>query len=98
MSRWMARVASGGRRNAAKNRNTSFAQHMLDDRFSQSRGIVIEMQMIGFFVEAKALQAIGVGKISESAKLLRLEWVLEFVGYGHERHATDYNISRAPDS
>jgi hypothetical protein len=90
--------ASGGGRNAAKNWNTGFAQDVLDDRFPQPRRVVFEMQVIGFFVEAKALQAISVGKISESAKLLRFQRLLELVGYGHECHARDYNIPRTPHS
>ena len=90
--------ASGCGRNAAKDWNTGFAQDVLDDRFSQPRRVVIEMQMIGFFVEAKALQPIRVGKIPESAKLFRFQRLLEFVGYGHECHAPDYNIPGAPYS
>src|SRR5690348_312636 len=53
------------------------------------------MKQIRFFIEPEFLQAIGIGEISQGAKLLRPELVLQFVGNGHECHARNYSRRRA---
>jgi hypothetical protein len=88
-----SRAVSGSRRDAAQNRNACFAQNVFDDRLFQARGVVIEVEVIRFFVEAKALEPVGVREIAEGAILLCLERVLELVGYGHECHSRNCSIS-----
>lgn len=69
------------------------AQDVLDHVFPQPRGIVIEMQDVGFLIDAKSLQAVGIRKHAEGAKLLRVQLVLQFVTHGHECHKRQYSIA-----
>jgi hypothetical protein len=73
--------------NAAQNRDFRLAQNMLDHGLTQPRRVIVKMQMICLLVEPKALQTIGVGKLPESAKLLRPERLLQLIGDSHECHA-----------
>jgi hypothetical protein len=49
------------------------------------------MEKIFFFVEAEALQAVGICEFAESAELFGLQGALQFVGYGHVRHVRNYS-------
>ena len=71
---------------AAKHGNARFAEDVFDDRFFETRSVVVEMQQVRFLVETEFLEAVSIGKISERAKLFGTKLFLEFVGHGHECH------------
>jgi hypothetical protein len=78
------------RRDAAKDWNARAAQDIFDYKLFQARRIVIEMQEILVFLEAEALQAVGICELAERAELLGLQCMLQFVGHGHVSHGRDY--------
>jgi len=80
------RVVGGGLRPAAENRNSSGAEDIFDDCFFETGGVVIEVEQVGIFVEAKFLNAVGIGELSEGSILLGRERSLQFVGDGHVGH------------
>ena len=47
---------------AALDGNSRHAQYVSDFGFLQARGVVLEREAIGEFVDAKAAQAVGVGE------------------------------------
>src|SRR5215472_12437479 len=59
-----------GGRNQPQHRDACLAQHVLDYRIPQARSVILEMQVVRLFVEAEALEAIGVRKSAESTILL----------------------------
>jgi hypothetical protein len=73
----------GSRRRAAK--------HALDNRVAKARRVVVKMEMVRLLVEIEAVDAVGVGKLSERAELLWRKTILQFVGSGHQCHARDYS-------
>jgi hypothetical protein len=85
---------SGGG-DASEDGNAGGAEDVFDDGFAETRGIIIEMEEIGFFVDAEFLEAVGIGEVAEGAELFRAERTLEFVGDGHECHAGKYSIEEA---
>lgn len=78
--------AISGFRNAAQDRDSRLSEDVLDHGFRQTRGVVIELQAIGLFIEAEFLESVRVRELAERAELLRLEPALELVGHGHECH------------
>ena len=56
--------------------DSRLAKNVLDNGFFQPRCVVIEVQLVGFLVEVKFLQAVRVRELSESAEILRLERAL----------------------
>ena len=74
-------------RDAAEHRDARLSQDVLDNRFTQPRSVVIELQAVGCLIEAEFLQPVGIGELAERAELLRLEPALKLVRHGHECHA-----------
>jgi hypothetical protein len=68
-------------------------EYILNHDFFQPGRIIVEMQAVGFFIDAKTLQSVGVGELAERAILLGPQLVLQFIGDGHECHASDYSIA-----
>jgi hypothetical protein len=84
-------LAGSGWRDAAKNWDARAAQDIFDYEFFETRGIVIEMQQIFVFLEAEALQAVGICELAEGAELLGLQRMLQFVGHRHVSHGCNYS-------
>jgi hypothetical protein len=81
-----------GRGNWPQHGYASLAEDVLHHYFFQARGVVVEVEVVLFFVKAEPLQAVGIRKTAEGAVLLGGERLLELVGHGHEGHGGDYTI------
>ena len=71
---------------AALDGDSRHAQDMGDFGFFEARGVVLEGEAIGLFVDAKAAQAVGVGELTEGTELLWVKRALQLVGYFNEGH------------
>lgn len=72
---------------AADNRNTRHAQDVLDFGFFEPRRVIVELQPIFLFIQAKSLEAVSIRKERQLAQLLLAERRLQFIRHGHESHA-----------
>lgn len=61
--------------------------------FAKARGVIFEGKEIVLFIDAKAAQAVGVGKLAETVELFEAQRRLEFVGDFEECHGRDYSRS-----
>src|SRR5580658_1521029 len=79
------------RGDAADHRDSRFTQNVLDHRILEARGVVVEVESIRLFVEAKGLEPVGVYKSAELSELFGFESVLQLVRGGHVCHGRKYS-------
>jgi hypothetical protein len=78
-----AQPLPASRLQSSQNRDSCLAQNTFYYVVCQARRVVVKMQEIVFLVVTKFLKAVSIRKLTQRAKMFRLEPFLQFVGRGH---------------
>jgi hypothetical protein len=76
---------------SARHGNGRLPENMCNLRVAQTRSVILKRQLFFALVEAEASQAVGVGKLAETAQLFWRQGGLQFVSDFHECHARHYS-------